>query len=131
MSDTTWQWSEARERYEPSDWTPPEETGPFRLPKPGEHHNNSSIPVSDSELAALLSLAQQGMALADCRVEDCEDCNDHRLIWWDCCNALERSTRIALQAWLTTEGYGLPDTPWEDVEPDGTPCPRGYVGPCA
>jgi hypothetical protein len=99
-----------------------------KLPQPGERHNASSIPVSDVALAALLSLAQQGRALAPCSVADCENCNVHNLIWWDCCNALDRSTRIALQAWLVAEGYGLPDAPWEDVDMEGNPYPRAYFG---
>lgn len=88
----------------------------FRLPVPGEHHNTSSIPVSDVALAALLAQARIGQVLLKCEVADCENCNLHRLVWWDCCNALNRSTRIALQAWLNAEGYGLPDAPWEDTD---------------
>lgn len=99
-----------------------------RLPQPGERHNASGIPVSDLSLAALLAQAQMGMAAVDCQVKDCENCNAHRLVWWDCCNALDRSTRIALQSWLKSEGYGLPDAPWEDIAEDGTPL-RPHVRP--
>lgn len=89
---------------------------PSRLLQPGGRHNTSAIPVSDKALVALLALAQQGMVLANCQVPDCENCNEHRLIWWDCCNALARNERIALQSQLVASGYGLPDAPWEDID---------------
>jgi hypothetical protein len=103
--------------------------GAARLPQPGERHNASSVPVSDTALAAMLAKAQVGMALANCQVEDCESCNNHRLIWWDCCNALDQSTRISLQAWLIAEGYGLPSAPWEDVEIDNSEGPFWVTTP--
>lgn len=102
-----------------------------RLPQHGELHNASSIPVSDMALAALLCQARIAEVLLNCQVEDCENCNAHRMIWWDCCNALDRATRISLQTWLIAEGYGLPDAPWEDVVTDGTPSQRNHIGPRA
>lgn len=127
MTDKPTDWSTRRYRPDDAPGTLSPPATPTRLPQPGERHNTSSIPVSDLALAALLSLAQQAMALIACKVEDCENCNRHRLIWWDCCNALDKSTRISLQAWLNEEGYGLPEAPWEDVDPHGFPLPGNHA----
>lgn len=99
------------------------------LPKPGERHSASSIPVSDTVLSALLAQARIAEVLLACPVEDCENCNSHRLIWWDCCSALDRSVRIALQSWLVAEGFGLPDAPWEDIDAVGNTVQRNWTIP--
>lgn len=87
---------------------------PFHFPEPGERDNASGIPMADHAVAALLVGAAIALHVVPCPAKDCENCNEHRKVWWDACNALARTTRIRLQRWLRDEGYPLPAAPWED-----------------
>jgi hypothetical protein len=104
-------------------------TEPFRFPEPGELQNDAGIPMSEKALCSLLAQAAMAMSAFPCAIPECTNCNAHRLIWWDTCNALGRDYRMALQKWLCEEGYPLPEAPWEDVDPDGTPHPRDLLTP--
>lgn len=96
----------------------------FKFPVQGERCNASAIPIPDADLAALLSGAARSYAQNPCPVDgsdgECENCNAHRRVWWDACNALERSVCLRLQRWLRENGIPLPDAPWEDLNADGT-----------
>jgi hypothetical protein len=98
----------------------------MRLPEPGTRPPTlPKIVLTQREVAALLVDSAMLMATAECPSgPDCDNCNAHRLLWWDLCVALDRSLRIELQAHLRTRSVPLPDGPWEDVNADGQPTGR-------
>jgi hypothetical protein len=79
-----------------------------RLGSPG-------IVLSEAEVARFLCSSAVGIATTACEDPDCEVCQGMLSLWWDLCNALSSTTRIAVQRAIREAGYPLPAGPWETV----------------
>lgn len=94
----------------------------FHFPEPGELSNPSGIPLSDDDAYWLLLVS--GPVLTNWHIEDDynPDVNNALTAWWNLMNALPRDRAILCQKIIRAQCNGrLPEAPWEDVAPDGTP----------
>lgn len=94
----------------------------FHFPEPGELHNPSGIPLSDEDAYWLLLVSGKTLAWQDNDAPGDETLNPVLLAWWNLMNALPRDQAILCQKLIRAAcGGRLPDAPWEEVAPDGTP----------
>jgi hypothetical protein len=87
----------------------------FHFPAPGELHNPSGIPMSETDVFRLV-VAAAPMLIASGDVEGDDDpLNGMLHAWWNAMNALPRELRIAAQKVIRKELGALPAGPWEEV----------------
>jgi hypothetical protein len=94
----------------------------FHFPEPGELSNPSAIPISDDDAYWLLLTSGPVLAHPDANPDANPETNAALLAWWNLMNALPRDQAVLCQKIIRAQcGGRLPDAPWEDVAPDGTP----------
>lgn len=81
----------------------------------GPHPNDYFICLTKREAAAACYAIARMLDKEPCDVEDCDNCNAVRRLFWDVANELGPKLQADLFRFLEDNKITIPDGPWEEI----------------